>query len=195
MRNRDIAGTDRVTSVGRNGFGGALFRVDLGTRRCRSARSGGASATWRARCRARSGTVSGSSSHANPSIDAGPTPDWRRVPDESRRDLPSCDGSRQKENTMAETNERDSYHRRGGVAVPVRDQDRALRFYVNKLGLRFGETCRWPRAVVGSGGTAAATTTSRSSPPAPRSVGLDTGIHLHDLRRRSRSRRPPRSRR
>jgi catechol 2,3-dioxygenase-like lactoylglutathione lyase family enzyme len=66
------------------------------------------------------------------------------------------------------------------VAVPVTDQDRALEFYVEKLGLEkrmdapFGEGLRWIEV-----GPAGATTTIALAPaPEGSPVGVDTGIRL-----------------
>jgi predicted enzyme related to lactoylglutathione lyase len=65
------------------------------------------------------------------------------------------------------------------VAVPVKDPDRALEFYVGTLGLEmrrdmpFGDGSRWVE-----GAPAGATTTIALAPPGEFATGVDTGIRL-----------------
>ena len=67
-----------------------------------------------------------------------------------------------------------------GVAVPVRDQDRALRFYVDKLGFEvrrdvsMAEGGRWIQVAPPTASTAVALVAAREGDP----VGLDTGINF-----------------
>jgi catechol 2,3-dioxygenase-like lactoylglutathione lyase family enzyme len=68
----------------------------------------------------------------------------------------------------------------GRVIVPVSDQDRALEFYVEKLGFEkgmdvsYGEGNRWLEVTPPGGGTAIALV----PPPEGESVGVDTRISL-----------------
>jgi catechol 2,3-dioxygenase-like lactoylglutathione lyase family enzyme len=65
-----------------------------------------------------------------------------------------------------------------GVAVPVRDQDRALRFYVEKLGFEvrrdvpMADGGRWIQVAPPAATTAVALVAAGDGDP----VGLDTGI-------------------
>ena len=65
-----------------------------------------------------------------------------------------------------------------GVAVAVRDQDRALRFYVDKLGFEIrrdvpmGDGGRWIQVAPSAATTTVALIAAGGSAP----VGLDTGI-------------------
>jgi lactoylglutathione lyase len=65
-----------------------------------------------------------------------------------------------------------------GVAVPVRDQDRALRFYVDKLGfdirrdVPMADGSRWIQVAPPAARTTVALVASGGKAP----VGLDTGI-------------------
>jgi catechol 2,3-dioxygenase-like lactoylglutathione lyase family enzyme len=66
------------------------------------------------------------------------------------------------------------------VGVPVTDQDRALDFYVGKLGFEkrmdapFGPGQRWVEVAPPGGGTTIALVAAREGAP----VGVDTGIRL-----------------
>jgi catechol 2,3-dioxygenase-like lactoylglutathione lyase family enzyme len=66
----------------------------------------------------------------------------------------------------------------GGVAVPVADQERALRFYVDKLGFEIrldvpmGDGGRWLQVAPPGGGVPVALVAAGSDRPA----GVDTGI-------------------
>src|SRR5438876_8885209 len=83
-----------------------------------------------------------------------------------------------KENTMTETARGTRIIDVEGVAVPVRDQDRALRFYVDKLGfevrrdLPMGEGGRWIQVAPPEATTTVALVAAGEGDP----VGLDTGI-------------------
>lgn len=67
----------------------------------------------------------------------------------------------------------------GNVAVPVRDQDKALEFYVGTLGFEvrmdaaFGEGMRWIEV-----GPAGSETTLALPPLGDAPAGVDTGIRL-----------------
>ena len=66
------------------------------------------------------------------------------------------------------------------VAVPVSDQDRAIEFYVDKLGFEkrldvpFGDGDRWIEVAPPEAPTTIALVSRRSSEP----IGTDTGIRL-----------------
>ena len=81
---------------------------------------------------------------------------------------------------MAETETRTRITQLGTVAVPVSDQDRALEFYVDKLGFEkridvpFGEGDRWIEVA-----PPGAATTIAIVPPRPgESAGIETRIGL-----------------
>ena len=68
----------------------------------------------------------------------------------------------------------------GGVAVPVSDQDRAVRFYVDTLGFEvrldvpMGDGGRWLQVAVPGGKVPIALVAAKGAVP----VGVDTGITL-----------------
>jgi catechol 2,3-dioxygenase-like lactoylglutathione lyase family enzyme len=70
----------------------------------------------------------------------------------------------------------------GTVVIPVSDQDRAIEFYVEKLGLEkradvpFGDGYRWVEVAPGD---AATTLAIVPPPPGKPSGNVETGIALH----------------
>jgi catechol 2,3-dioxygenase-like lactoylglutathione lyase family enzyme len=68
----------------------------------------------------------------------------------------------------------------GGVAVPVSDQDDALRFYIERLGFEvvrdvpMGEGGRWVQVAPRGGGVSVALVAAGDGAP----TGIDTGITL-----------------
>lgn len=79
---------------------------------------------------------------------------------------------------MAETETRTHISQVGTVMVPVTDQDRALEFYVNKLGFEkrtdtpFGNGERWVEVAPGDAATSLALVLPREGEP----TGIDTRV-------------------
>jgi catechol 2,3-dioxygenase-like lactoylglutathione lyase family enzyme len=80
---------------------------------------------------------------------------------------------------MAQSHVANHIRRVSTVAIPVKDADRAIAFYVGTLGLEkrrdvpFGEGSRWVEVA-----PADATTTIALAPPGENATGVDTGIRL-----------------
>ena len=81
---------------------------------------------------------------------------------------------------MSKTETRTHITQVGTIGVPVADQDRALEFYVQKLGFEtrmdaaFGEGQRWIEVAPPGSGTTIALAQTRTGFPA----GVDTGLRL-----------------